>query len=115
MLRNPGTGSRSAVFACLLAAAFVLLWAGTEASAAKKNKNEPNPSDTGAANGVAHRVATLEAALADTQQTLLLALDQIALLEDQIVALDDQVLTLEGQVADLEARVLALEAAASGP
>lgn len=67
------------------------------ASDAFAGNKKSNPSSTGAANGVAHRVAALEAAQAET--------------DEAILALTAAVTTLQGQVADLESRVAALEAA----
>lgn len=65
-----------------------------------KNKKS-NPSDPGQSNGVAHRVAALEAAQTDTDEAILLLL----------AALTD----LQSQVSDLETRVADLEAAAADP
>jgi hypothetical protein len=65
----------------------------SDASAGNKKSN---PSDTGAANGVAHRVAALEAAQAETE-------DALALLVETVASLQSQVEELEGRVATLEA------------
>lgn len=107
MLRLDSTRFRKYVLTCLLAVSVGGLGMGTDVFAGK-NKNGPNPSDTGAANGVAHRVAALEAAVANTQDALLLAIEQITVLEEDVTL-------LEGDVSALEARVAALEAAATAP
>jgi hypothetical protein len=96
--------SRKDLWVCLAAAAIACAWAASDAYAGKKGNNG-GPSDTGAANGVAHRVASLEVGLAT-------ALDAIAILDADLATVEGQAATLEGQFADLEARVLVLEAAA---
>jgi hypothetical protein len=65
-------------------------------SDATAGNKKSNPSDTGAANGVAHRVAALEAAQAETE-------DAIALLVETVASLQEQVFELEARVASLEA------------
>lgn len=99
--------SRKGFWICLLAAAFACAWV-SDAFAGKKGSNSGPPADNGLANGVAHRVAALEAAMAGTQTALAEALDRITLLEGDVTL-------LEGQVADLNGRVAALEAAAAAP
>jgi septal ring factor EnvC (AmiA/AmiB activator) len=95
--------SKKGLWICVLAALVVCAWMCADAFAGNKKSN---PSDQGAANGVAHRVAALEAALAETQTDLAEA-------QQQIAALDADLATVEGQVADLEDRVAALESAAA--
>jgi hypothetical protein len=90
--------SRKGLWICAVAAALACAWMCSDAFAGKKGNNA---SDQGQANGVAHRVDALEAAMADTQSALADALDRITL--------------LEGDVTDLETRVAALEAAAAAP
>jgi uncharacterized coiled-coil protein SlyX len=65
----------------------------------KKSK----PSETGAANGVAHRVAALEAAQAETEDAIALLVETVGALQTEVSALQSQVTLLEGRVADLEA------------
>ena len=103
MSRVHATPVRQYVWTGILAAAVGCGWFTSEGFAGKK---APNPSDNGAANGVAHRVTALEAALADTQDALVEAIARIDLLEDDVT-------TLEDEVADLEERVAALEDAAA--
>jgi chromosome segregation ATPase len=101
--------TRKGLWICVIAAIIACAWAASDAYAGKKNKNNGNgPSDTGQANGVAHRVAALEAGLAS-------ALDMIAVLDTDLAAVEGQVAGLETQVADLELRVQALEDAAVAP
>jgi uncharacterized coiled-coil protein SlyX len=88
---------------CLLAALLGAFWAASDAAAGNKKSN---PSPQGQANGVAHRVAALEATVAAQE-------DRIAALEGAAMDLADAVLALQSQVAGLEARVLALESAAA--
>lgn len=88
--------SRKGLWICAIAAVLACAWMCSDAFAGKKGNNA---SDQGQANGVAHRVDALEAAMADTQTALADALDRITL--------------LEGDVTALEARVAALEAAAA--
>jgi len=97
--------TRKGLWICAIGAALACAWICSDAFAGKKGNNA---SDQGQANGVAHRVAALEAALADTQ-------DALAGAVDRITALEGDVTLLEGHVADLEARVLALESAAAAP
>jgi uncharacterized coiled-coil protein SlyX len=94
--------SRKGLWVCVVAAIIACAWVATDAYAGNKKSN---PSPQGEANGVAHRVATLESKLAA-------ALEVIAALDSDLAAVEEQVATLEDQVADLEARVADLEAAA---
>jgi hypothetical protein len=89
------SSTRKWIAAFVLVALVCLYWMVSEASAGNKKSN---PSAQGAANGVAHRVAALEAAQAET--------------DEAILALTTAVADLQGQVADLESRVAALETAA---
>jgi uncharacterized coiled-coil protein SlyX len=101
--------SRKGLWVCIVAAIIACAWAASDAYAGKGNKgNGGGPSDTGAANGVAHRVAALEAQMAT-------ALATIAALDADLAAVEGQVATLQTHVDDLEARVAALEAAAAAP
>lgn len=90
---------------CVLAALLGLFWAGSDAGAANKKSN---PSPQGQANGIAHRVAALEATVAAQE-------DRIAALEGAAMDLADAVTALQTQVADLETRVAALESATATP
>ena len=94
--------SKKGLWIVVVAAVVTFAWMCADAFAGNKKSN---PSDTGAANGVAHRVAALEAAMTAVQADLDAALAQIAVLDADLAA-------VEGQVADLETRVAALEAAA---
>ena len=108
--------SRKGLWICVFGAMIACAWTASDAYGGKKNKNNNNgngPSDTGQANGVAHRVAALEAGLAG-------ALDMIAVLDGDLATVEGQVATLEGevelleiQVFDLGQRVAILEAAAA--
>jgi TolA-binding protein len=98
MFRLNGTALRQSGVALVLAVTMAMLWASGDVSA--KNKNS-NPSATGAANGVAHRVAALEAAVGELTE-----------FAEEAAA---SIMALEDQVADLEGRVAALEAAAEEP
>lgn len=98
MFRLNGTTLRQSGVALALAVAIGMLWASGDAAA--KNKNS-NPSPQGAANGVAHRVAALEAAVAE-----------LTVFAEEAAA---SIIALEEQVDDLEARVADLEAAAEEP
>lgn len=89
--------SRKGFWICLLAAALACAWV-SDAFAGKGKGTGGGPSDQGLANGVAHRVAALEAGLAETQTALVAALEEID--------------ALTAHVADLEARVTLLESAA---
>ncbi len=90
---------------CLLAALLGAFLAVSDAAAGNKKSN---PSPQGQANGVAHRVAALEATVAAQAE-------QIAELEGAAMELGDAVLALQSQVAALEVRVLALETATATP
>jgi hypothetical protein len=96
--------TRKGLWVCLAATAIACAWMASDAYAGKKGNNG-GPSDTGAANGVAHRVAALEAGLAT-------ALDAIAVLDADLTTAEGQIASLEADVADLQGRVAALEAAA---
>lgn len=100
MLLQKESNLRRTAAVALLAALVFLYWMASGASAANKKSK---PSDTGAANGVAHRVAALEAAQAETDAALVLLLDAVGTLQTEVS-------NLELQVSDLEARVAALEA-----
>jgi uncharacterized coiled-coil protein SlyX len=89
---------------CMLVA-LLGVWAASDAAAGNKKSN---PSPQGQANGVAHRVAALEATVAAQEE-------RIAVLEDVALDLADLVNGLQTQVTGLEARVAALEAAAVTP
>ena len=102
MSRQGWTTFRKISAVCLLAALLGAFWANSDAAAGNKKSN---PSPQGQANGVAHRVAALEAAVAAQAE-------QIAALEEVVLGLDDAIAGLEAQIADLDARVAALEAAA---
>jgi len=94
--------SKKGLWIVVVAAVVTFAWMCADAFAGNKKSN---PSDTGAANGVAHRVAALEAAMTTVQADLAAALLQID-------ALDADLAAVESQVTSLEARVAALEAAA---
>jgi hypothetical protein len=96
MFSKNGTALRKSGVALGLALALGMLWASGDASA--KNKNS-NPSAQGQANGVAHRVAALEAAVGELTE---FAEEAAA----SIVALEEQVAELEGRVAALEAAAI---------
>lgn len=96
--------------ACTLALAVALIWAVGDASAKRNRSNTPNPSDTGAANGVAHRVAALEGQLAETQDVLMELMDAVATLQETVEDLEGDVVLLQDEVADLDARLDAVEA-----
>ena len=114
------TGMRKIGVALALAVVVGILFASGDAAA--KNKKS-KPSAQGKANGVAHRVAALEATVgelagfAEEAAARIMALEgEVADLETEVadleVALETEVAVLELEVADLEARVAALEAAA---
>jgi len=83
---------------CVVATLLGLFLVASNADAGNKKSN---PSPQGQANGVAHRVAALEAAVA-AQDT-------------RISDLEDAVLILADAVADLQTRVQTLEDAAAAP
>jgi uncharacterized coiled-coil protein SlyX len=99
------------VLACTLALTVALVWAAGDVSAKKdRNRNNtPNPSDTGAANGVAHRVAALEAQLAETQDVLMEVMDAVVMLQETVEDLEGDVALLQDDVADLNDRLTAVE------
>jgi uncharacterized coiled-coil protein SlyX len=88
---------------CLLAALLGAFWAASDADAGNKKSN---PSPQGQANGVAHRVAALEATVAAQEE-------RIAALEGATLELAEAVTTLQAQVAALEAAVMELQSAAA--
>ncbi len=104
MSQQTSTTFRKISAVCVLTA-LLGFWAASSATAGNKKSN---PSPQGQANGVAHRVAALEATVAAQEE-------RIAVLEDVALDFGDAVLALQAQVADLQARVAALEAAAVAP
>ncbi|HSG73328.1 MAG TPA: hypothetical protein VLA12_23130 [Planctomycetaceae bacterium] len=103
------TGLRKIGVALALAVVIGFLWASGDASA--KNKKS-KPSAQGQANGVAHRVAALEATVGELAGFAEEAASRIVALEGEVADLEGNVADLESEVADLQARVMALEAAA---
>jgi uncharacterized coiled-coil protein SlyX len=103
MLLSHESSTRKWIAAFVLVTLVCLYVLVSDASAGNKKSK---PSDTGAANGVAHRVAALEAAQAETEEA-------IVLLTAAIAQLQTDAASLQTQVADLEARVLLLEGAAA--
>ena len=106
MRRESSIMARKTWMACLLALGLCLLTVA-DVPAGKKNRSNtttppPNPSPVGEANGIAHRVAALEAAQAETDEILSLVMERVMTLEDQVRALQEAVLILDARVAALE-------------
>jgi hypothetical protein len=97
----------------VVAALLCLCFIAAEATAAKKKT--PNPSPTGQENGVAHRVAALEANQGLIMERLVAVEEALGAVGGDIGALETAVATLQMQVADLQMRVAALEAPAMAP
>lgn len=99
MLLRHESSTRKWIAAFVLVALVCLYWMVSNASAGNKKSN---PSDTGAANGVAHRVAALEAAQAETEDAIALLIETVGALQGDVTALQDQVVALETRVQALE-------------
>jgi hypothetical protein len=95
---------RKGALVCALAAMLALLAASGELSA--KNKNS-NPSTTGQSNGIAHRVAALEAAQGESDEAITMLLAAVAELQQQIADLQVQVDDQQVQIDALDARLTA--------
>jgi hypothetical protein len=111
VFRRDWTLFRKCVAIGVVAALLCLCLIAAEATAAKKKT--PNPSPTGQENGVAHRVAALEANQGLIMERLVAVEEALGAVGGDIGALETDVAALQMQVAGLEARVAALEMAAA--
>ena len=103
MLRQIQSYRKEAVVFALAAAMAMFALSG-ETSA--KNKKS-NPSDQGAANGIAHRVAALEEAQADTDEAIAMLIAAVADLQAAVDELEVQVDDQQVQIDALDARLTA--------
>ena len=101
MSRQGLTTFRKISAVCLIAALLGMFWVGSDAGAGNKKSN---PSAQGQANGVAHRVAALEATVAAQAE-------QIATLQEVVEGVGGALDDLQMQIDALDARVALLEGA----
>lgn len=102
MLKVSPSSSRKGALVFGLAAMLALFGATGQSTA--KNKNS-NASDTGLANGVAHRVAALEGLIDDVNDDIAMLMSAVSDLQNQVDELTDANADLQVQVEDLQVQV----------